>query len=77
MQRLARKFDAQLNFQSGSVIGELKAPRPTSISIMRELVPDSSDHAAACSTSPRISPSGSSMRTARLSVERGILDTSA
>jgi GNAT superfamily N-acetyltransferase len=47
MQRLARKFHAQLNFKSGSVIGELKAPRPTSISIMRELVPDSSDHAAA------------------------------
>jgi hypothetical protein len=40
MQRLARKFDAQLNFQSGSVIGELKAPCPTPISVMRELVAD-------------------------------------
>ena len=47
MQQLARKFDAQLNFQSGSVIGELKAPCPTPISVMRELVADGSDLAAA------------------------------
>ena len=47
MQRLARKFDAQLNFQSGSVIGELKAPRSTPISVMRELVADGTDLAAA------------------------------
>jgi GNAT superfamily N-acetyltransferase len=47
MQRLARKFDAQLNFQSGSVIGELKAPCPTPISVMRELVADGTDLAAA------------------------------
>jgi GNAT superfamily N-acetyltransferase len=46
MQRLARKFDAQLNFQSGSVIGELKAPCPTPISVMRELVADGTDLAA-------------------------------
>jgi GNAT superfamily N-acetyltransferase len=47
MQQLARKFDAQLNFQSGSVIGELKAPCPTPISVMRELVADGTDLAAA------------------------------
>ena len=47
MQRLARKFDAQLNFQSGSVIGELKAPCPTPISVMRELVADGTDLAGA------------------------------
>jgi hypothetical protein len=41
MQQLARKFDAELSFQSGSVVGEMKAPRPTSISMMRELVDDS------------------------------------
>src|SRR5262249_16801882 len=46
IQRLARKFDAQLNFQSGSVIGELKAPCPTPISVMRELVADGTDLAA-------------------------------
>jgi len=47
MQQLARKFGAQLNFQSGNVIGELKAPRPTPISVMRELVADGTDLAAA------------------------------
>jgi len=47
MKQLARKFDAQLNFQSGSVIGELKAPSPTPISVMRELVADGTDLAAA------------------------------
>jgi GNAT superfamily N-acetyltransferase len=47
MQQLARKFDAQLNFQSGSVIGELKAPCLTPISVMRELVADGTDLAAA------------------------------
>jgi GNAT superfamily N-acetyltransferase len=47
MQQLARKFDAELSFQSGSVIGELKAPRPTPISVMRELVAEGTDLAAA------------------------------
>jgi GNAT superfamily N-acetyltransferase len=43
MQRLARKFDAELSFQSGSVMGEVTAPRPTPTSMMRELVADSAD----------------------------------
>ena len=47
MQQLARKFDAELSFQSGSVVGEMKAPRPTPISVMRELVADGTDLAAA------------------------------
>ena len=47
MQQLERKFGAQLNFQSGNVIGELKAPCPTPISVMRELVADGTDLAAA------------------------------
>jgi GNAT superfamily N-acetyltransferase len=47
MQRLARKFDAHLNFPSSSVIGELNAPCPTPISVMRELVADGTDLAAA------------------------------
>src|SRR4029453_1278104 len=38
MQQLARKFDAALNFGAGSVMGELKAPDPTPVSVMRELV---------------------------------------
>jgi hypothetical protein len=32
MQQLARKFGAELSFQSGSVMGEVKAPRPTPMS---------------------------------------------
>jgi GNAT superfamily N-acetyltransferase len=47
MRQLARKFDAQLNFQSGNVIGELKAPCSTPISMMRELVADGTDLATA------------------------------
>jgi GNAT superfamily N-acetyltransferase len=40
MQKLARKFDAELSFQSGSVVGDVKAPRPTPMSMMREIVDD-------------------------------------
>jgi GNAT superfamily N-acetyltransferase len=47
MQQLARKFGAELGFQSGSVMGEVKAPRPTPISIMREFVADGTALAAA------------------------------
>jgi GNAT superfamily N-acetyltransferase len=47
MQQLARKFDAELSFQSGSVVGEMKAPRPTPISMMREIVDDGIDLATA------------------------------
>ena len=47
IQQLARKFHAQLSFQSGDAIGKLKATRPTPTSIMRELVADRSDLAAA------------------------------
>src|SRR5262249_22267432 len=37
MQQLVRKFDAELSFQSGSVVGEMKAPRQTPMSMMREI----------------------------------------
>jgi GNAT superfamily N-acetyltransferase len=47
VQQLARKFDAQLSFQSGSVLGKMKAPHPTPMSIMRELVADGTDLAVA------------------------------
>ncbi|MBZ0140680.1 MAG: GNAT family N-acetyltransferase [Pseudorhodoplanes sp.] len=40
MQQLARKFDADLRFDFGSVIGEVTAPRPTPISIVREALSD-------------------------------------
>jgi GNAT superfamily N-acetyltransferase len=47
MQQLARKFGAQLSFEAGSVMGEMKAPDPTPMSVMRELVVDGTDLATA------------------------------
>src|SRR5262245_60122007 len=47
MQQLARKFDAELAFQSGSVVGELRAPASTPMSLMHELVADGADLATA------------------------------
>ena len=40
MQQLARKFEADLKFDFGSVIGEVDPPRYTSLSLMREAVAD-------------------------------------
>jgi len=47
MQQLALKFDAELTFDFGSVVGEVEAPHPTPISVMRELVADSTSLATA------------------------------
>ena len=40
MQQLARKFEADLKFDFGSVVGEVDPPRPTPLSLMREAVVD-------------------------------------
>jgi GNAT superfamily N-acetyltransferase len=40
MQQLARKFDAELSFDFGSVVGEVAAARPTPLSLMREIIAD-------------------------------------
>jgi GNAT superfamily N-acetyltransferase len=40
MQQLARKFDAELTFDFGSVVGEVATPYPTPLSLMREVVAD-------------------------------------
>ncbi|MCF8476637.1 MAG: GNAT family N-acetyltransferase [Pseudolabrys sp.] len=40
MQQLARKFEAGLTFDFGSVVGEVKAPRSTPLSLMREAMDD-------------------------------------
>ncbi len=40
MQQLARKFDADLSFDFGSVVGEVDPPRSTPLSLMREFVAD-------------------------------------
>jgi GNAT superfamily N-acetyltransferase len=47
MQQLARKFDAELSFDFGDVIGEVEAPRPTPLSVMREFVSDGAGLATA------------------------------
>ncbi len=41
MQQLARKFEADLTFDFGSVVGEVDSPRPTPLSLMREAMVDS------------------------------------
>jgi GNAT superfamily N-acetyltransferase len=40
MQQLARKFDADLSFDFGSVVGEVDPPRYTPLSILREALAD-------------------------------------
>jgi GNAT superfamily N-acetyltransferase len=40
MQELARKFEAELSFDFGGVVGEVEAPHPTPLSIFRELLAD-------------------------------------
>lgn len=47
MQQLARKFDAELSFDYGSVIGEVDPPRSTPMSMMREAMADNAGIAAA------------------------------
>lgn len=40
MQQLARKFDAELKFDFGTVVGEVQAARATPLSVIREAVAD-------------------------------------
>ena len=47
MQQLARKFDAELTFDFGSVVGEVEAAHPTPLSVMREFMADSHGFATA------------------------------
>jgi len=47
MQQLARKFDAELTFDFGSVIGEVEAPHPTPLSVIREMMEDGHGFATA------------------------------
>ena len=47
MIELARKFEAELKFDFGSVVGEVEAPHPTPISVWRELVADTHGFATA------------------------------
>jgi GNAT superfamily N-acetyltransferase len=47
MQQLARKFQADLKFDFGSVVGEVDAPRFTPLSVMREVFADAHGVASA------------------------------
>jgi GNAT superfamily N-acetyltransferase len=47
MQDLARKFSAEFSFDFGSVAGEVAAPGPTPLSVMREILTDSHGFATA------------------------------
>src|SRR3974390_1215308 len=40
MQQLARKFEAEIKFDFGAVLGEVDPPRPTPLSFLREAVVD-------------------------------------
>ena len=40
MQQLARKFDAELSFDFGSVVGDVDPPRSTVLSLLREMTAD-------------------------------------
>jgi GNAT superfamily N-acetyltransferase len=47
MQHLARKFEADITFDFGSVIGTMENPRPTPLSLMQEMTADGHSFAAA------------------------------
>jgi GNAT superfamily N-acetyltransferase len=47
MQQLARKFDADLRHECDTVIGEVEAPYPTPLSLMREMIADGTGLATA------------------------------
>ena len=47
MQQLARKFDAELSFDFGSVVGEVESWRANPLSVMQELIEDGHDFATA------------------------------
>jgi GNAT superfamily N-acetyltransferase len=47
MRQLAKKFDAELTFDFGSVIGDVEAPYPTPLSMLREAMADGHGFATA------------------------------
>ncbi len=47
MQQLARKFDAELRVDDDSVVGEVEAPYPTPMSLVREMIDDGAGLATA------------------------------
>ena len=47
MQQLARKFEAEITFDFGTVIGTMENPQSTPLSLMQEMVADGHSFAAA------------------------------
>ena len=47
MVDLAKKFEAELSFDFGSVVGEVETPHPTPLSVWREVVADTHGFATA------------------------------
>jgi GNAT superfamily N-acetyltransferase len=47
MQQLARKFDAELSFDFGSVVGEVESSRANPLSVMKEIMADGHGFATA------------------------------
>ena len=47
LRDIARKYEAELSFDFASVVGEVAAPRPTPLSLMRELLADGHGFATA------------------------------
>ena len=47
MQQLARKFDAELRRDEDSIVGEVEAPYPTPMSLVREMIADGAGLATA------------------------------
>ena len=48
MQHMARKFEAEITFDLGSVIGTMENSRPTPLSLIEEMMADGHSFAAAC-----------------------------
>jgi GNAT superfamily N-acetyltransferase len=48
MQHLARKFEAEISFDFGTVIGTMENPHPTPLSLMQEMAVDGHSFAASC-----------------------------
>jgi GNAT superfamily N-acetyltransferase len=47
MQQLARKYEAELSFDMGNVVGEVAAPQATPLSVFREMLADGHGFATA------------------------------
>ena len=55
MQQLASKYDADLRFDFDTVVGEVTAPRPTPLSVFREVLADGHSFATAvCDAQSRL-----------------------